>query len=153
METLLSGISGVGVFLDDVVVSGKNPQEHRASLEEVLRRFSNANLRLQRKKCRFGVQSVIYLGHHIGPDGVKPTAEKVSAVEDAPAPKGIKELQAWLGLINYYSKIPKGSGHGSRAAVQAAEKRSEVGVGPRTAEGVSGGKGFAEISQDPGTFR
>ena len=39
METLLSGIPGVGVFLDDVVVSGKSPQEHKAALEEVLRRL------------------------------------------------------------------------------------------------------------------
>ena len=107
METLLSGIPGVGVFLDDVVVSGKSPQEHRAALEEVLHRFSDANLRLQRRKCRFGVSSVTYLGHQIGPDGVEPTSEKVSAVEHAPVPKGIKELQAWLGLINYYSKFLK----------------------------------------------
>ena len=107
MDTLLSGISGVGVFLDDVVVSGKTPQEHSAALEEVLRRLSDANLRLQRSKCRFGVRSVIYLGHHIGADGVRPTAEKVSAVESAPVPKGVKELQAWLGLINYYSKFLK----------------------------------------------
>ena len=107
METLLTGIPGVGVFLDDVVVSGKSPQEHRDALEEVLRRLADANLRLQRKKCKFGVTSVIYLGHQIGPDGMQPTAEKVRAVEHAPAPKGVKELQAWLGLINYYSKFLK----------------------------------------------
>ena len=107
MDTLLSGISGVGVFLDDVVVSGKNSQEHNTALEEVLRRLSDANLRLQRRKCRFGVKSVIYLGHRIGSEGVQPTAEKVSAVENAPVPKNVKELQAWLGLINYYSKFLK----------------------------------------------
>ena len=105
METLLAGITGVGVFLDDVMVSGKTPQEHRKALEEVLRRLSDANLRLQMKKCRFGVSSITYLGHHISADGVRPTGDKVSAVKHAPAPKNLKELQAWLGLINYYSKF------------------------------------------------
>ena len=66
------------MFLYDVVVSGKSPQEHRAALEEVLHRFSGTNLRLQRRKCWFGVKSVTYLGHQIGPDGVEPTSEKVS---------------------------------------------------------------------------
>ena len=102
---LLAGITGVGVFLDDVMVSGKTPQEHRKALEEVLRRLSDANLRLQMKKCRFGVSSITYLGHHISADGVRPTGDKVSAVKYAPAPKNLKELQAWLGLINYYFKF------------------------------------------------
>ena len=95
------------MFLDDVVVSGKNQQEHRASLEEVLRRFSNANSETAAEEVSVwrAVGDLLGSSHRIGPDGVKPTAEKVSAVEDAPAPKGIKELQAWLGLINYYSKF------------------------------------------------
>ena len=76
METLLAGITGVGVLIGDVIVSAGSAQEHLQRLEEVLRRLSEAGLRLQRKKCSFGAASVVYLGHHITADGVKPTCRQ-----------------------------------------------------------------------------
>ena len=107
METLLAGIAGVGVLIDDVIVSAGSEEEHLQRLEEVLKRFSEAGLRLQRKKCQFGAASVVYLGHHISAEGVKPTTDKVSAIDRAPEPKNLKELKAWLGLVNYYAKFMK----------------------------------------------
>ena len=107
METLLAGIPGVGVLIDDVIVSAGSEQEHLKRLEEVLKRLSEAGLRLQRKKCQFATSSVVYLGHHITADGVRPTTDKVSAIDRAPEPKNLKELQAWLGLVNYYAKFMK----------------------------------------------
>ncbi|XP_043243629.1 uncharacterized protein K02A2.6-like isoform X2 [Amphibalanus amphitrite] len=56
-------------------------QEHLQRLEEVLRRLSEAGLRLQRKKCQFAASEVVYLGHHITADGIKPTADKGSCAE------------------------------------------------------------------------
>ena len=107
MDTLLAGIPGVGVLIDDVIVSASSKEVHEQRLEEVLRRLSEAGLRLQKKKCQFGVTSVIYLGHHISAEGIKPTEDKVSAIGRAPEPKNLKELQAWLGLVNYYAKFLK----------------------------------------------
>ena len=39
MESILSGIPGVVVYIDDVLVTGKSEQEHLSVLEEVLRRI------------------------------------------------------------------------------------------------------------------
>ena len=105
MESILAGVPGVGVLIDDVIVSAGSEQEHLQRLEEVLKRLSDAGLRLQRKKCQFGTSSVVYLGHHITAEGIRPTADKVGAIERAPEPKNLKELQAWLGLVNYYAKF------------------------------------------------
>ena len=50
---------------------------------------------------------VEYLGHVISRDGIQPTAEKVRAITEAPRPKDVAELRAFLGLVNYYGKFMK----------------------------------------------
>ena len=108
METLLAGIPGTCVFLDDVVCSGKTLQEHNLALREVLSRIRGAGLRLNKDKCVFGVSKVVYLGHQISGKGVEPTDDKVTAIANAPEPRNVSELRCWLGLINFYGKFLRG---------------------------------------------
>ena len=75
------------VYLDDVLISGKSPQEHLRNLEEVLSRLEEAGLRLQKEKCAFLLPEVEYLGHKICRDGLQPTETKVRAVAEAPEPQ------------------------------------------------------------------
>jgi len=65
MDTLLQGIPHVAVYLDDILITGATEVEHLANLEQVLKRFSDAGLRLKRSKCVFLAPSVTYLGHKI----------------------------------------------------------------------------------------
>ena len=46
---------------------------------------------------------MIYLGHRINRDGIQPIEGKVRAIHEAPAPSNVKELQAFLGMLNYYA--------------------------------------------------
>ena len=46
----------------------------------------------------------MYLGHCIDAQGLHPTRDKVVAIQQAPAPQNSTELQAYLGLLNYYNK-------------------------------------------------
>ncbi len=93
------------MYIDKILVTGKNEQEHFASLEEVLQRLEEAGLRLQKAKCRFMAPSVTYLGHQIDAEGLHPVEEKVKAVQEAPEPRNVPELKAYLGLLSYYSKF------------------------------------------------
>ncbi len=63
MEQLLHGIPGIVVYLDDILISNQTQAEHLISLEEVLKRLKEANLRAKRSKCRFLAPSVSYLGY------------------------------------------------------------------------------------------
>ena len=105
MESLLSGIPGVIVYIDDILITGKTEADHLAALEEVLKRLENAGLRLKRDKCVFLAPSVIYLGHRIDAQGIRPVAEKVKAIQDAPHPRNVTELKSYLGLLTYYSRF------------------------------------------------
>ena len=105
MESILHGIPKVVVYLDDILITGANDEEHLKNLSEVLSHMQSAGLRLRKDKCKFMSLSVVYLGHRIDAQGLHPTSEKVAAIQQAPTPQNSTELRAYLGLLNYYSKF------------------------------------------------
>lgn len=105
MDTLLKDIPGTAIFQDDIVVTGRTLETHLASLTEVFSRLSNAGFRLKKDKCVFQAESVEYLGYKISSKGIYPTYDKVKAIRDAPRPASVAELQAFLGLINFYARF------------------------------------------------
>ena len=58
MEKLLQGIPGVVVYIYDILVTGRTEAEHLDNLRQVLDRFKEHGLRLNRPKCRFMASSV-----------------------------------------------------------------------------------------------
>ncbi|GFU24768.1 hypothetical protein TNCV_793911 [Trichonephila clavipes] len=59
-------------------------------------------------KCVFGVTELIFLGHLITPDGIKPLPDKVQAVLDNKQPETVDSLRKFLGLLNFYRRfLPK----------------------------------------------
>ncbi|KAL3205994.1 hypothetical protein MRX96_040441 [Rhipicephalus microplus] len=102
METLLRGIPGVIPYFDDVLIAGASGQELLSRLREVLRRFQDAGLKVKREKCQLGVAQVEFLGFRIDAEGIHPTPEKTQAILGAPRPSNKTELQAFLGLVNFY---------------------------------------------------
>lgn len=105
MESLLTGIEGVIVFIDDVLICGKNVVENVERIEQVLLRLQDAGLRISLEKCNFFQEQVKYLGFIIDKDGVHTSAEKVKAINNCPDPTNVTELKSLLGLINYYGKF------------------------------------------------
>ena len=93
------------VYLDDILISRKTREAHLVALDEVLRRLEEAGLCLQEKKCLFLVPEVVYLGHKIDSEGLRPVADKVDAIQAAPAPKNVAGLKSYLGLLSYYGKF------------------------------------------------
>ncbi len=53
----------------------------------------------------WGVQELNYLGHKISAAGVLPLPSHVAAIQDFPRPTIIKELQAFLGMVNFYRRF------------------------------------------------
>ena len=104
IKTLFEGIRNVDTSMDDIIVWGKTKEEHDKVLEEVLHVAQENNLRLNRDKCQFGVQQLIFLGDILSKEGIKPDPEKVTAINNMEKPHDKQSLQRFLGMITYLAK-------------------------------------------------
>ena len=105
MESMVRGIPGVIVYLDDILISGGSQEENIERLQRVLTRLREVGLTLKQAKCVFLAESVDYLGFKVDAEGVHPLPEKVRAIEEAPTPRNVSELKSFLGLLSYYSRF------------------------------------------------
>ena len=53
MVGLPQGIPSTGVLLDNILIAGPSTEEHFDNIEKVLRRLSEAGLRLKAVNCQF----------------------------------------------------------------------------------------------------
>ena len=105
MDNLLQGMKHVVVYIDDILITGETEEEHLNTLNEVLTRLESAGVRLKQSKCAFMVPEVVYLGHKISKEGLKPTDDKVQAITNMPQPNNMSKLRAFLGMVNFYGKF------------------------------------------------
>lgn len=105
MEGLLQGIPSTGVLLDNILITGPSTEEHLDNIEEVLKRLSEAGLRLKAGKCQFMKPVLECLGHRIDAEGFHPVEAKVKAIKEAPSPTNPTELKSFLGMLNFYGKF------------------------------------------------
>ncbi|XP_077507660.1 uncharacterized protein LOC144118632 [Amblyomma americanum] len=82
MKELLHGIDGVLVFLDDILIGGKDEVQHYAHLQEVLKRIHEDGLRLKFDKCQFCVEEVCYLRFRVNSAGAAHVLEPLCRLLD-----------------------------------------------------------------------
>ncbi|XP_057695377.1 uncharacterized protein K02A2.6-like [Corythoichthys intestinalis] len=105
MDQILSGLPGVQCYLDDILCTGANDEEHLRNVDAVLKRLRQYGLRVRKEKCEFLRPSVEYLGHVIDHEGLQKAPSKTKAIVDAPAPENVSQLRSFLGLLNYYGRF------------------------------------------------
>jgi hypothetical protein len=95
----------VVVYLDDILIFSKDPAEHSNHVREVLQRLARNQLFCKPSKCHFHVTTVDYLGIQISPQGFSMDEKKIEAVTSWPTPKSVKQVQAFLGFVNYLRRF------------------------------------------------
>ena len=89
-------------FRGVLLIFRHSQDEHWTHLHQVLSLLSANGLVINTAKCVFAVSSLEFLGHQITSAGVVPLSRHVDAIQHFPQPKDIKQLQRYLGIVNFY---------------------------------------------------
>src|SRR4029434_11361711 len=100
MEQVLQDIPRTQCYLDDILITGKNDEDHLQNFSIVLKRLSDYGLRAKREKCEFFKSEISYCCHVIDRFGLHKSQDKVEAVLKAPRPENVSQLRTYLGLVN-----------------------------------------------------
>ena len=93
---------------DDILIGGKNMEEHNRTLEMVSQRALDYGITFNLGKCQFGMDELEFYGYRFTKDGLKPSPDKIRAVKDCNPPESIEAVRSFLGMTGYLSKfIPR----------------------------------------------
>jgi hypothetical protein len=95
MDQIFFDLPCVFVYLDDLLVTSCSVAEH----------LQANGLVINLEKCTFGQPRLEFLGHVVHADGISPLQDHVTAVKNFPRPTRVVEMQAFLGLYNYYCRF------------------------------------------------
>ena len=93
------------VYMDDILIFTDDITTHRLITRQVLQILLDNNLSLKLKKCVFEVEEVEYLGVIIAHGMMRMDPKKVEAVASWPTPRNKKDVQQFLGFVNFYRRF------------------------------------------------
>lgn len=120
----------IATYLDDVTLPTITVEEGLKLLEEVLILLSQANLKLNLKKCSFLKTSVDYLGHEVTEGSVRPGQIKINSVTQFRQPRNVHELRQFIGLASYFRKFVRGFAEIARPLTYLTKKNVDWIWGP-----------------------
>ena len=107
LDQYFGKIDNVIVIADDimVVVNQQNHRDHDIALTNLLETARRRNIHLNYDKLHYKATEVDFFGETYTTDGCKPAPNKISAIAEMPPPTCKKQVQSFIGIINYHSKF------------------------------------------------
>ena len=93
------------IYLDDIIVFSRTPEEHIHRLKTVISKLRAACLELKPTKCDLFRQQINYLGHVVSKEGVSTDPDKIKAVTEWPQPTTVTEVRSFLHFMSYYRRF------------------------------------------------
>ena len=87
------------VYVDDILVKSKTRDENPKTLAKILQQSQEHNLKMNPKKCIFGVSSGKFLGFIVSKREFEMDPNKAKAIIEMSPPKNIKELRGLIGRL------------------------------------------------------
>lgn len=106
LTVALSGLQWQAfMYVDDIIVFGRNVKHHNSNLRQLFERLRKFNLKLNPSKCNFLRPEVTYLGHLITKDGIKTDPSKYNVIKNYPIPTNSEDVKRFVAFCNYYRKF------------------------------------------------
>ena len=112
----------VCVYLDDILIFTKTLSEHRTITQRVLECLQEYNLCLKPEKCKFEHTQIEYLRVIVSEGMVEMDLVKVSGVLEWLEPWNKREVQSFVGFINFYQWFIKDFSHHAHALFDLTKK-------------------------------
>ncbi|CAL2246874.1 unnamed protein product [Prunus armeniaca] len=93
------------VYIDDIVVKSQEEGNHMSNLRRTFLRMRQHKLKMNPKKCVFGVQVGNFLGFLVHQIDIEIDRNKAKSIIEALSPRNKKELQSLLGKINFLRRF------------------------------------------------
>lgn len=93
------------IYVDDLLISTTTFPKHLLQLRILFTKIRMSGMTLKLAKCEFLRQKIKFLGHIISPFGLSMDPEKLRAIHEFPQPRSKKELQSFVGFVNFYRKF------------------------------------------------
>ena len=95
------------IYLDDVIVHSRTPEDHLTRLQAVFDCFAMHGLKLKPSKCHFFKDTITYLGHEISKDGMLPGDDNVHSIAELAPPSTFTGIRRFLGATGYFRHFIK----------------------------------------------
>ena len=107
LDQYFGQIEQVIVIADDIMVIGNQPnhRDHDVALTNLLETARKSNICLNYDKLAYKKTEVEFFGETYTTDGHKPAQSKVLAIVEMPPPTSKKQVQSFIGMVNYLSKF------------------------------------------------
>jgi Reverse transcriptase (RNA-dependent DNA polymerase)/RNase H-like domain found in reverse transcriptase/Integrase core domain/Integrase zinc binding domain len=108
MDKLFKHLPFAFTYLDDHLIASKTMEEHMQHLSVFFTVLQDNGLTINPDKCVFASKSVKFLGHMVTAAGIQPLPQHIATIQDFPPPTDVKQLQRFLGMINFYRRFLPG---------------------------------------------
>ena len=88
-----------------VVGRKHNHKDHDVALTMLLQTARRCNVKLNYEKLQYKCTEVNFYEETYTTDGWKPAQSKITAIDEMPSPSTKKEVQSFIGIINYLSRF------------------------------------------------
>ena len=105
LDQCFSHLKNITVITDETKVVGKNHRDHDVALTALLETARKYNVWLNYDKLQYKKTEADFFGETYTIDGCKPAQTKVSTITSMPEPSCKKEVQSFMGMVNYLSKF------------------------------------------------
>ena len=108
IEQTIAGCPGTKSISDDVLIWSSSINKMKERLDKLFDTIAKNGLKINLKKCIFGVQELTFAGLKLTNKGIIPDSSKVDGVTNAKVPTNVTKVKSFLGLVNYCSQFIPG---------------------------------------------